>query len=126
MRDVAGSNPVSNPRKLAHLVEQSVYRRLVAGSIPVLSPRSPRPGYGHLVRDKAASEEAVSSGFFPVLRTAENVLFVTYSVKQVFVRSKGASANVILSNLSMSLRFPNPFLYRDSGTGKPNGISERC
>lgn len=64
MQVVAGSNPVSNPRKLAHLVEQSVYRRVVAGSIPVLSPRrSPRPGYGHLVRDKAASSEADSSEF---------------------------------------------------------------
>jgi hypothetical protein len=45
---------------------------------------------------------------------------------RVFVRSQGASANAILSNLSMSLRLPNPFLYGDSGTGKPNGIFERC
>ncbi|NHC33429.1 hypothetical protein [Scytonema millei] len=51
---------------------------------------------------------------------------MNYSVMQVFYCSQGASANVILSNLSMSLRFPNPFLYGDSGTGKPNGVFERC
>jgi hypothetical protein len=45
---------------------------------------------------------------------------------QVFYNSQGASANAILPNLSMSLRLPNPFLYGDSGTGKMNGIFERC
>ena len=74
MRVVAGSNPVSNPLKV------SSFGRAI-GVSPIGSrfdsctfAQNPLvQGYGHLVRDKAASLEAVSSGFFPVLRTVENV-----------------------------------------------------
>ena len=44
---------------------------------------------------------------------------------QKFCNSQPASAFAIPPNLSMSLRFPNPFLHGDSGTGKLNGIFER-
>lgn len=117
----AGSIPVSNSRKLAHLVEQSVYRRFVIGSNPILSTntpslwvRAPCYGQGSLIAKFSIGKNLILTGSF------------YYSVMRVFCHSEGASATVFLASLSMPFLCPIWFLHGEEKVGKVNGIFESC
>lgn len=79
-----------------------MYRRLLVGSIPILSGKNPRPGYGHLVRDKAAELLGVQKTPIKKLLVFSFFLLCHAGI----YNSKRASATVSLPNLSMSLPFP--------------------
>ncbi len=95
-RYVAGSTPVSNSRKLAHLVEQSTHNRLVIGSIPILFTKQPLPWVKALCLGQSKSKDFYWSN---------PISLVNYSVVRAFANSYEARATVSLFYLSLSFAF---------------------